>query len=357
MNHIPVVEIGGTARARGAAHGEALRALILERDARWREYLGMRSGRTAEQFIDSFLGSTRFLPAIERWAPDLLPEVRGIADGCGLPYERILAAQFMDEEWWFTSRLPNPHHCSSLAAAAPETGRALAAQTMDLPTWTEGFQALLRICGAEPEGNALVLTMAGMIGLCGVTAGGLGLCVNTLAQLRSNPEGLPVAFVARTALAQADRAGAVRFLARVPHASGQNYILADRTGVTDLECSAAGATEYRVPGIRNMVWHANHPLASSDLQTDRAVVDDVNSMCRGDTLSRLLGEGDRLPGIDQVKAVLANRDHGEHPISRQRSEQSRFFTFAGVIWSIGPDPVAEVAPGPPSSVPFRTYRL
>ena len=357
MDKIPVVEIGGTARARGAAHGEALRALIAERDASWREWLALRSGQAPERFIDAFLGGTRFLPAIERWAPELLEEVRGIAEGSGLPYDRVLAAQFMDEEWWFTAALPRPHHCSSLAAADPQTGRALAAQTMDLPAWTDGFQALLRIRGTEPESDALVLTMAGMIGLCGITGGGLGLCVNTLSQLRSNPEGLPVAFVARRALAQADRAAAVAFLSTVPHASGQNYILADRTGVTDLECSAAGAAEYRIPGFERMVWHANHPLASGDLERDRPAAEDVNSLCRGDTLSRLLREGDRVPSLEQIKTVLANRDHDEHPISRPRSERSRFFTFAGVIWSIGEAPIAEVAPGPPCSVPFRTYRL
>jgi predicted choloylglycine hydrolase len=37
-----------------------------------------------------------------------------------------------------------------------------------------------------------------------------------------------------------DRAAAHAYLASVPHASGQNYLIGDSVGIADYECSAAG---------------------------------------------------------------------------------------------------------------------
>ncbi|WP_395383061.1 C45 family autoproteolytic acyltransferase/hydrolase [Mesorhizobium sp. UC22_110] len=255
---LPIVDCAGDARRRGHAHGEALRSVILAKVERWREAIGEAYGVPASLFLPRFLEATDFRGAIMAHAPDLADEVVGIGEGAGLPEETAYALQLMDEEWWWGRS--NAAHCSSLAVAPADGRPTLVAQTMDLPRWHDGAQALLKI---EDTGQkSLVFTSAGMIGLMGVSGRGLGICVNTLSQLAVNPRGLPVAFVMRGALAQGTVASAAEFLGRVPHASGQNYQLGDRSEARTFECSAGGIVP--VSFSNGCSLHTNHPLVSRD---------------------------------------------------------------------------------------------
>ena len=108
-----------------------------------------RRARPSDEVIRGFVEGTDFLPAIERHTPELLEEVRGIADGSGLTFEAVYAAQLMDEEWWIIAEEKANHHCSSLGVVAEPGRRAFVAQNMDLVAWNEGFQVLLTIRGEQ----------------------------------------------------------------------------------------------------------------------------------------------------------------------------------------------------------------
>lgn len=353
MARFHVAEITGTARERGRAHGESLRDVVRERERRWRAALEAKTKLPADTVIARFLAETDFVPAIRRQTHYLLDEVRGIAEGAGLPFDAVLAAQFMDEEWWYTDALADPHHCSSLGALDAGAGRALVAQTMDLVTWTDGFQTILRLRGARPEQDAVILTMAGMIGLCGMTAAGLGVCVNTLAQLASRREGLPVAFVTRGALACATAAEAAGFVRRVPHASGQNYVIGDGRDLYDLEASAnAVATHADGAGRGLVVRHTNHPLTSRDLGPapyDPASERERHTVRRlGSLVARLPDNGDSAK-VATASAALAAQDDPEFPVAIPaawaEAKGRSYFTFATVVWELTPTPIAHMAPG------------
>ncbi len=188
--------------------------------------------------------------------------MRGIGEGAGVAFDRILALNLMDEEWWFTAPA-EPRDACTLIAVGPADGRpAVLAQNMDLPELMDGAQAIVRDDDGAGSGGT-VLTAAGMIGLTGVNSAGLGVCVNTLAMLNHSRDGLPVAFVMRGVLAQGSVAGAAAFLGRVPHASGQHYALADPAEVAGYECSAAGAV--RSDDAAGRFCHTNHPLRSGDV--------------------------------------------------------------------------------------------
>lgn len=364
MTTLATIEIGGSPHERGLAYGAGLRALIVARDRAWREAITRGTGLAADDFLAGFLAGTDFLPEIERQTPQLLDEVRGIAEGCGLPFEAIYAAQLMDEEWWFSEMLAGRReHCSSLGSHDAAASRSMLAQTMDLPNWNDGFQVALTIRDLEPGLDAIVLTMAGMIGLNGMNSAGLGVVVNTLAQLRCNPKGLPVAFASRGVLRHRTHDAAIAFLQGVHHASGQNFIIGDRQLVSDHECSAAGAFAF-VPerSRRGLVWHANHPLASKD-RSARAdagalVASDENTHGRMAVLDHQL-QGRKAPlGVIEAQLLLANRDNPRHPISRRLGENgSHAFTFATVVWDLGPEPVAHIAPGPACTTPFVALPL
>jgi isopenicillin-N N-acyltransferase like protein len=349
-----VLEISGSPRQRGRAHGEELRPLIAERDWSWRREIEARTKISADDFIEDFLQRTNFTPAIERWTPDLLEEVKGIAEGSGLSYRAILAAQFMDEEWWFQRQYRN--HCSSFGAAAGDGHPALVGQTMDLPNWMDGFQTLLLIRGARPGLDAYVVTAAGMIALMGMNSHGLGVSVNTLMQLNSSADGLPVAFVTRRLIETPALGEAVDFLQEIRHASGQNYILGDVTGLRDFECSASRTVEH-LGAADGRIGHTNHPLANRDLRTDLTEAwwarQARDSSCRLETLARRL-EGGPAFTADKAATMLSSRDHPEFPVSQEITDADDGFTFAAMIAELGTQPRLLVAPGAPSRYPFTT---
>ena len=350
------LEISGAPRLRGHAYGEGLRALIAERDRRWRHEIEIHAKAPADAFIEKFLQRTDFLPAIDRWTPDLHDEVRGIAEGSGLPYRAVLAAQFIDEEWWFRRQ---PHaHCSSFGAAAADGRCTLVGQTMDLPNWMDGFQTLLLIRGAKPSLDAYVVTAAGMIALMGMNSRGLGVSVNTLLQLNHAVDGLPVAFVTRNLIQMAGLEDAVQFLQRTRHASGQNYVIGDPVQVRDFECGADCIAEFAGDRAKGRVWHTNHPLVNENLRPDRHGPSwqqkAKDSGARLAALERRMADG--IPfSVDRARSMLACRDSLEFPVSQEIADADDGFTFAAMIAELGPEPRLMVAPGAPSRHSFAEF--
>jgi predicted choloylglycine hydrolase len=371
MATLAVADIGGSPRERGRQHGRQLKALVRERDRRWRAEIESFMSMPSDRFLGQFLAETRFVAAIERHAPDLLDEVRGIAEGAELPYEAVLAAQFMDEEWWYSVGLKRrqaeetPHHCSAVASLR-RGGGALLAQNMDLARWSDGLQALLRIRDVAPGIDAVMLTMAGMIGLCGVNSAGVGFTVNTLGDLESATDGVPVAFISRILLAQSSFDEASRVLRQVRHASGQNYVLSDGRQIADFECSGDHATAFVPSGAApGCLWHTNHALANPN--RGKPSESDASARARHNTRQRMSALDRRLQGrsgpFDQavLRDALTSQDDPDNPVSvtteNADRRQSGFFTFASVMWDIGSEITAHVAPGAPSAFEHQTFRL
>lgn len=347
---LPIVDCAGNARRRGQAHGEALRGVIAAKVERWREAIGEAYGTPASLFLPRFLEATDFRAAIAAHTPDLADEVVGIAEGAGLPEETAYALQLMDEEWWWGRS--NAVHCSSLAVAPADGKPALVAQTMDLPRWHDGAQALLRIQGADHQ--SLLFTSAGMIGLMGVSGRGLGICVNTLSQLAVNPYGLPVAFVMRGALAQGSVAAAADFLDRVPHASGQNYQLGDRSEARTFECSAGGAVQ--VPFSNGCSPHTNHPLVSTDRRDATARMEgSEDSRGRLDSLRTDIAAAHDVAVIKTILA--ARRAGGIVSITPQSAASTAPMTIGSVIYSLGENIELSVCAGPPSHESWREITI
>jgi hypothetical protein len=207
----------------------------------------------------------------------------------------------------------------------------------------DGAQAILRYDDGNGDGGT-VLTAAGMIGLTGVSSAGLGVCVNTLAMLNHSRDGLPVAFVMRGALAAGGVAGAGEFLARVPHASGQHYALADSTGVAGYECSAAGAVRSDDGGGR--FCHTNHPLASTDLDPSLPAEGREDSHVR---LAAIESAADGVATGADCERTLAER---EAPLCVIPEPGRPWITFGSIWAELGDTPRARIAPGPPDRTPW-----
>lgn len=372
---MPVVEMRGNARERGRAYGETCRELIGNSLATWRNNLDYksilqrelepdktrpRSEAEIDAYLTAFRDGSTFASAIEVWAPDLLEEVKGIAEGAGHNFEAILALQLGDEEWNFGMRrgLERPiNKCTAFGLARTESVAGLAGQNLDVPQWMEGHQVLLDILPDDaPE--ALVFSYAGGIALNGMNAAGLGITCNGLPMLDYSPAGIPVAFVVRLILKQRDHAAAARLLRSLPHASGQNYILSSGESVACFECCGTGTAEV-FADARGRVFHTNHALASSAL--DPHIVQSArakqSTMARQHAMVQRLGQAQSENGLDAVKAALSSHDDAEFPVSvpYDPDNAQSLLTAGSSIYEFSVPPRLHLAAGPPCVTPYRTY--
>ncbi|HEX5500608.1 MAG TPA: C45 family peptidase, partial [Thermomicrobiales bacterium] len=201
-----VVDGAGGPRQIGRQHGEAARGLIAEGLGRWFAALERRHGAPAAAYIDQFLAETEFLPSVEAWTPELLEEIRGIAEGANQPFPALLAFNLLDEEWAYANDRERAAAGCSVIGIQPAPGRpTLLGQTMDIPPLHDGCQIALRLA-PDDRPSAVVLAYAGMIGLAGANEAGLGVVVNNLETLPASRRGLPVAFSLRRILGSSNLA-------------------------------------------------------------------------------------------------------------------------------------------------------
>jgi hypothetical protein len=251
----------------------------------------------------------------------------------------------MDEDWWLQDLLAAvpavEARCSGFGVRAGPDQAAILGQNMDL-RGLDGLQLLLDIRQDEHP-RILAPTVAGMVATNAFNEHGIGVCVNTLRQLPTSRQGLPVAFVIRAVASTTTFADAVRLVRSVPHASGQNYIVGSTEGVRCFECSGAAVVEY-APG--NRIGHANHSLAQPT-----GAVAGANSMARQAHVDRRLQELGTV-AIADAKAFLA-----EPPVCRGRSEDDKGST---TLYSVIMEPAPRrlwLTAGPPDQYPYRRFDM
>ena len=363
MDRIDIVDLIGGAGARGRSLGVARRERIHSSLSSWLSSLSAAGIDDPAAYIEQMLGATDFQKAVEQHAPDMLEEVRGIASGAGLPFDLLFAAQLMDEEWAYRTRIGAApvasEKCSCVAVKAAD-GSVVIGQNMDLGSHTEGHQVLLRIPSSGARPGALIFSIASMVALFGLNSRGIGVCVNSLPQLPAAPRGLPVAFTIRKVLQAESLREAVEIVQTMPHATGQHYLLADASAIRSFEASPGGVFEYVSP-YAGRVFHTNHPLAKPLESLGRS----INSATRLECLVNRLAQGEVY--LDTVKAALASRDHPDHPVSRTCEAAGPgaprgmiSYTTGSMISALraeGAAIEAWVSPGPPSTCAYAAVTL
>jgi len=345
-------------------YGESARELIREAAARWRANVLDVAPRPSSAYLSALVRETGYRAAARRHAPDLVEEIAGMAAASGVEEDVLFGMNLLDEEWTLRDRLTadgGDHHCTSLGqGSAEDPGPVLVAQNLDLKVWMDGLQVLLELApvdgeDGEEEPAALVPSVAGMIGTQALNAHGLGVTLNTLAQLPSDPGGLPVAFVVRMLARRRDVRSAEALLLALPHASGQNYLLGDPREVLAVECSAGGAVSI-APGSGGIA-HANHPL-----RVPPRSFDDPRAAHRGGDWDWLLNSKDRLEradralaagrlGVEDVKRLLTTP-----PVLRGGAGDAGHSLF-GLVMECAPAPVLHMSAGEPRIDNFGTFSL
>ena len=96
---LPILHLNGTPYENGFQHGKIMRSRIIDLVELWKKDIEKNYQISADIFINTFLDSTDYIPAIKKWTPDLLEEIKGISDGSGIDFNTIFAFQLIDEIW------------------------------------------------------------------------------------------------------------------------------------------------------------------------------------------------------------------------------------------------------------------
>src|SRR5262245_57332293 len=102
---LEVLVLQGSPFQRGLTQGRTLQRQIRQLVQLWKADLAQRYKTEADTFIKRFVRETDFSPALKKWAPDLLEEIRGLAAGSGVEGDTMFAFQFIDETWVFGDAL------------------------------------------------------------------------------------------------------------------------------------------------------------------------------------------------------------------------------------------------------------
>ncbi len=364
---VPVIQVAGNPYERGLQHGMQLKKEIGELYKAWKDNLVASTKRDADSLITEFLAETDFIPAINKWTPGLMDEVRGVSEGSGQTFNDVFAFQLLDEFWVYVDRLEkeNSDHCSCIGVSSTANHPAIVAQNMDLENYWHGYQILLHISGTETEPEQYILTTTGLVALTGMNAMGIGINANTLMPLQASGKGLPVAFFIRGILSKRNSGEVLAFVKSAEHASGQNYIIGIQDSVYDFEASANQVVRFYPDQKKSgLVYHTNHPLVNPDVkpwyrESQKEILagkaKNVNSVERYKALKKRLDKPIDQITADLIKTTLRSRDDQKNPVCRAYNESAWAFTFSSVVYTLTGKRSVQVTYGPPNKSEYKEH--
>jgi isopenicillin-N N-acyltransferase-like protein len=245
----------GTAYEKGKIYGAALKEDISLHLAIWDSVVKEGVNLSQEQIYQIISEKTEFIEAINKYTPELLEEIHGIADGAEVDRKALLCYNMAEE---IMNYFQNGYESCTNVGVINEHEN-LIAYNQDLPQFLHGNN----IPTVLNDENKFIFAFPGSIGTSGMTKDFAVTC-NSLSMLNMNKGGLPLSFMVRKLLTFSSLREAIIYIKNTPLAIPQNLLLVDRNQVINLEASANQVLEYSNPKSSRFLYHTNHPLVNTD---------------------------------------------------------------------------------------------
>jgi hypothetical protein len=357
-NALPLVEAQGTRFEIGYVHGESAAELAhgtLDWSFHQLQTAGM--GRDA-----ALAGAMRLLDIVRASTPELVEEVRGIAEGARMSLAEAAVINTRYELLFLDGAQAAMHprgECTLLGVEGTRTadGNALIAQNVDLDATSERYWVML--CVRPPGGpRILTATLAGMLAQEGINSAGLALC-GSMIRCPGWRTGYPRRkFLRRRVLEQPTVARAVETIrGSAPRASSHNLMLADAEGdLAEVETTLDDVRLVRASD--GLLAHSNHYVSPGSDALNACIGDYLlNSQARCKRMAQMLAdvEADFTPAI--AMALLRDHAGGDRAICRHadRDEVGAETNIAVVAQPAHRR--LHVAVGPPCRSRFTTYQI
>jgi len=312
---LPLIEISGPPRKRGRAYGEQAREQVRASLGYYREAMTGPAGLSWEEVTGR---AAQWRPAVGEFAPDLLEEVVGIAEGAGCAEAEILALNARSELLYAAAAGAEREECTSFAllGEASGDGHTYCGQNWDWRAGAQDSVIMLRVLA--PGRPTLIMQIeAGQVGRHGASSAGIGLNANGLKSPPSCGLGLPQAFIRRRVLEAPSFPAALKVIFSARQQIAANLLLTHRDGFAiDLETTPARHGWLYPDG--GILVHGNHYqafLPGSLAETYRP--GSADSLYRSPRLSAALQSArDETTGHGVRKVIGAGlRDHFGYPES------------------------------------------
>lgn len=225
VGSVPVLRLSGTPREMGFQHGAALKPQI---HFLYHEYY--------EAMVKRLVGEAD----LKAWARETEPfvpeayrdEMRGLAEGSGLPYEEVLVVNTMIDRFQTIA-------CSTVVASGEATkdGQVYFGRNLDFPG-RNLLQKMTVVIVWSPEGKTplAAVTWPGMLGvLSGMNAEGVSGATMLVHKGRDLTAGLPYLFMYRQALEGARTKDDVyASISKAKRTSSNNFMVVDATGASEV---------------------------------------------------------------------------------------------------------------------------
>ncbi|MFI5403202.1 MAG: C45 family autoproteolytic acyltransferase/hydrolase [Planctomycetota bacterium] len=222
---VPVLRLSGTPREMGFQHGAALKPQIR---FLYHEYY--------EALVKRLVGEAD----LKAWARDTEPfipeayreEMKGIAEGAGLPYDEVLVVNTMVDRFQTIA-------CSTVVAAGDATkgGEVYFGRNLDFPG-RNLLQKMTVVIVWSPEGGTplAAVTWPGMLGvLSGMNSEGVSGATMLVHKGRERRPGLPYLLMYRQALEGAKTKDDVfASISKAKRTSSNNFMVVDATGASEV---------------------------------------------------------------------------------------------------------------------------
>ncbi len=333
MPPLRVLALQGAPYTLGYEHGAAFAAEIgalteerlrLSTDPFW------TGGRAASLDEVLALGAACLL-AHEAYAPDLMDEMRGMADATGIGLsELVIMNGFTD----FVDVVANDSlatvtgasvdrlvddegGCTAFVVDGTTTrdGHALIGQTWDMHSSATPYVIMLDL--RPDDGPALLtFTVTGCVGMIGLNEAGVAVGINNLLGADGRP-GVHWPYVVRRMLAQSDVEAALDALMVAPLSGAHNYVLMG-PGVDsvqrgfNIEATATKRTVAPVQGDNGFVAHTNHCLSPQlqAVERPRKALSLESTCARFDQAAAFLTQHRGRVDVERLMAMTRHHEEG-----------------------------------------------
>jgi isopenicillin-N N-acyltransferase-like protein len=293
-------------------------------------------------------------------------ELRGIAEGAGLPFEDVLALNTRTEVMFAAkarqaAELGRPlvDGCSAFAVLpeASASGHTLVGQNWD---WLlHSFETVVVLEACQDDGPDFVtLVEAGLLAKTGLNSSGLALATNALiTDDDGGVPGIPYHVVLRAILDAETCSDALSVIQRGARSSSANYLVAHEDGIAvDVEAAPGDFSRlFLLFPEGGVLLHANHYLSPAFDRKDVSLWAMPDSPFR---LERLRARIEAAGPLSPETFMAALADHANHPSgvcchSDERLHPlERGSTVASIVMELGTRRVW-IADGQPCATPYR----
>ncbi|MCC6791735.1 MAG: hypothetical protein IT336_08625 [Thermomicrobiales bacterium] len=300
---IPLIETGGSAYEIGVDVGRAVGDQINAAAASTRADIARATDPRVMETVREYLAAT------EAAVPELVAELRGMADGSGVTLTELFVMNAAAELHQATGFFEESCTVVGITQAGTRNGNVLLAHNEDA---TAGWGEYAYVVRAAPaDGPAFIaFTYAGLLLHQGVNAAGIGSVGNALYAKDARP-GIPKLLAYRRIMSETTIEGAIRAATSSARAFGNNHLIANAEGdIYDVEVTGESWALHHA-GNRFLA-HGNHLVAPELAHLD-ADEDLLNSRLRQKRVERLVEQ--RWGEIDVETLVGIMSDHANYPKS------------------------------------------